>query len=75
MTIQTTPSNELYLMLGRMEGKLDSLIASHNESKADHDKLATRVSSLEKSRSWLMGAAATVGALSGILSTLFLGKH
>ena len=60
-------NEEILMALGRLEGKVDSLIttqAVHNEELARHDK---RLRELEQSKSWLLGAAATVGALASIL--------
>lgn len=48
------PSNEdIYLAVGRLEGKFDQYMEL---------ALPKRVSSLERSRTWVMGAAAAIGA-------------
>ena len=55
-------NEELLLALGRLEGKVDSLItrqAVHDEQLGRMDK---RLRNLENSRSWLMGASAAIGA-------------
>ena len=60
-------SEELLLALGRLEGKVDSLItrqAIHDEAL---DRIDTRVRQLESSRSWLMGASAAIGASISLL--------
>lgn len=63
-------NEELLVALGRLEGKVDSLIATQraqNETLNTHDK---RIRMLENSRSLMMGAAAVIGALSAKLLSL-----
>lgn len=63
-------NEELLVALGRLEGKVDSLIATQraqNETLNTHDK---RIRMLENSRSLMMGAAAVIGALSAQLLSL-----
>jgi hypothetical protein len=65
-----TAQDDLLLALGRLEGKVDSLIAtqrSQNDSLNNHDK---RIRNLENSRSLMLGAAAVVGAISAQLLKL-----
>mgnify|MGYP003136190208 CR=1 FL=1 len=67
-------NEEILLALGRLEGKVDSLItqqAAHNEELARHD---TRIRSLEQSKSWLLGAAAAAGAVASFLVNLIGGR-
>ena len=55
--------NEILIALGRLEGKVDALIARqaiHDEELDRHDK---RLRDLEQSRAWVLGAAAVVGAV------------
>ena len=55
-----TPSlNDVYSRLGIVEGKVDTVISLLAERVDDQEK---RVASLERSRSWLMGAVAVVSA-------------
>ena len=52
--------NEILIALGRLEGKMDSLItrqAVHDKTLEKHD---TRIRNLELSRSWILGAAAMI---------------
>ena len=59
--------NEILIALGRLEGKVDSLItrqAIHDEELGRHD---ARLRDLEQSKSWLLGAAAVAGALSAFI--------
>jgi len=54
----TEQEKDLYVTLGRLEGKMDALIAitnAHNETIQKHDD---RLRELEQSRSALIGAVA-----------------
>ena len=67
-------NEEILLALGRLEGKVDSLIttqAVHNEELARHDK---RLRDLEQSKSWVLGVAAAIGAVASILVNMIGGK-
>ena len=55
--------NEILIALGRLEGKVDSLIsrqAVHDEQLARHDK---RIRELEQAKSYLIGIGAASGAV------------
>jgi len=56
-------NDELMLALGRLEGKVDSLITRQALIDQEMDKFDHRLRSVEQSRSWLVGAAAVFGAL------------
>ena len=59
--------NEILIALGRLEGKVDALIARqaiHDEELDRHDK---RLRELEQSKSWLLGVAAAAGAVAGFV--------
>lgn len=63
----TTHDENLFLALGRLEGKVDSLLAlqkSQEEQLRTHDE---RIRTLESSRSFIMGGAAIVGAAASTL--------
>lgn len=77
-----TPSplegDERYL-LGVMSGKIDLVLvqlatiqatndARFAKNEDSHASLETRVDTLEKQRSWLMGGAAAIGATSGLIA-------
>ena len=47
---------ELMLAIGRLEGKMDALIQSHERLQSDMKALSRRVNTLEKERSRLYGA-------------------
>ena len=61
--------NQILVALGRLEGKVDALIsrqAVHDEELQRHD---VRLRNLEQGRSWLLGAAAVIGAVASFIST------
>ena len=63
------PDNQILIALGRLEGKVDALISRqvmHDEELQKHD---LRLRNLEQGRSWLLGAAAMVGAAASFIST------
>ena len=67
-------NDEILLALGRLEGKVDSLITTqtiHNEELGRHDK---RLRDLEQSKSWVLGAAAAIGAIASILVNMIGGR-
>jgi len=55
-------NEELLLALGRLEGKVDSLITRQAVHDERLERIDIRVRTLENSRSWLMGASAAIGA-------------
>ena len=59
-------NDELMLALGRLEGKVDSLISRQTVVDEEMRKFDTRLRSVEQSRSWLVGAAASIGALASL---------
>jgi hypothetical protein len=63
-------SHELDRALGRVEGKVDGLEHSIREIKSmlqeSHNDITKRVSSLEHSRSKLLGTASAIGAAFGV---------
>jgi hypothetical protein len=61
------PNNEILLALGRLEGKVDSLISRQKLVDEELDRHETRLRNLEQSRSWLLGASAVVGAVAAFL--------
>ena len=59
---------ELLLAIGRLEGKVDALMVSHQSLEVDLRSLAKRVGSLEKGRSKLYGAGVVLAFIgSGVL--------
>lgn len=67
--------NDILIALGRLEGKVDALIARqaiHDEELDRHDK---RLRDLEQSRAWLFGAAAVIGAFSAFIVNMIGGPN
>lgn len=63
---------EILFILGRLEGKVDSLLSQqvvHNKALQKHEK---RLRDLEISRGWLLGAAAALSVVIS-LATKFMG--
>tara|TARA_R100000458_G_C8274631_1_gene249636 strand:- start:2383 stop:2586 length:204 start_codon:yes stop_codon:yes gene_type:complete len=60
-------NEELLLALGRLEGKVDSLITSQAVHAEELARLDKRIRELEQSKSWVLGAAAVVGAVVSFL--------
>lgn len=60
----TSPHHdELFLAIGRLEGKVDSLLAMQGhqqEELKDHD---ARLRNLEHARGYIMGVSAAIGAI------------
>jgi hypothetical protein len=68
----TAHDENLFLALGRLEGKVDSLLAlqkSQEEQLKGHDE---RIRMLESSRSFIMGGAAIVGAAASTVVNLLI---
>jgi uncharacterized protein (DUF3084 family) len=53
----------IMLAIGRLEGKVDSLLARQDELTTSIQRLESRVHDLEGYRHRMLGAAAVVGAL------------
>ena len=64
--------SDLMMALGRLEGKVDSLIqgqAAQGERLNAHDK---RIRDLEQSKAWFYGVSAAFGAAASLLSKLIM---
>ena len=64
------PADQILIAIGRLEGKVDSLIrtlGAHSETLSRHD---SRIRSLEQGRAWLLGASAMAGAFSSVVVKL-----
>jgi hypothetical protein len=72
--MSTPHHDELFLAIGRLEGKVDSLLVIQQrtqEELKDHD---IRLRSLEHSRGYMLGWAAAIGAVCSIAAN-YLIKH
>lgn len=58
---------DILLALGRLEGKVESLIAMQRATDDQVNGLDRRIRALELGKSWLMGAAAAIGAATSAL--------
>ena len=68
-------NDELFLALGRLEGKMDALIQMQHIQQEDIKAQDARLRSLEHSRGTLLGASAVVGAVAGGTLNLILRSH
>jgi hypothetical protein len=62
-------NTDLFFVIGRLEGKVDTLISmqqNQQEQIKDHD---SRIRSLEHSRGYIFGWSACVGAITTIIIT------
>ncbi|NJL70250.1 MAG: hypothetical protein HC888_00955 [Candidatus Competibacteraceae bacterium] len=57
------PPQELLLLLGRIDGKMDSVLLRLEHNDKIHDDLDKRLTSLEKWRAYILGVAAVISAL------------
>ncbi|WP_406853350.1 hypothetical protein WEU32_06855 [Brevundimonas sp. BH3] len=68
-------NNNIFLKLGEIIGRLDSLVAlttaKHSEYDKKHDEADQRLKKLEHGKAWLLGAAAAVGAGASFIVGLF----
>lgn len=60
-------NEEILLALGRLEGKVDAMMTSLRIQEQELKVLDERVRHLEQSKAWLLGAAAIISFLAGIL--------
>lgn len=58
-------NDELFLALGRLEGKMDALIQMQHIQQEELKAHDERIRSLEHARGTFLGAAAVIGAVSG----------
>jgi hypothetical protein len=60
--------DDLYLLLGRVEGKLDQLLLEQNRFEAVLQKNDTRITKLEKDKAVMYGAATVLAFIgSGVM--------
>ena len=59
--------NDMYLILGRLEGKLDSLMVVTEKQWDTIEKHDTRIKKLEKDRHMVYGAAAGLGVIGSVV--------
>ena len=65
-----TVSPDLALLIGHLQGTLEAVDGKLDTLLASHDKLADRVGLLENARARVAGAVAAVAAVAGLLGAL-----
>lgn len=69
----TSPHHdELFLAIGRLEGKVDSILAQQGRQNDEIKAHDSRIRSLEHSRGYILGYAAAVGAAFGLASNYLI---
>jgi HAMP domain-containing protein len=68
----TTDNDQLFLALGRLEGKVDSLLALKQKLENQLDAQDSRLRDLEHSRGILIGIAAAAGAAVSAIVSFFV---
>lgn len=58
-----TANDDLLLAIGRLEGKVDSILATMRLHHEELERLDTRVRTLEHGRAWALGLAAAVSII------------
>lgn len=62
-------SDELYEMVGRIDERTAMMVKTMDDFKHSSENHSERIGSLERTRSWGMGAAATIGAVVSLLGS------
>jgi hypothetical protein len=60
-------NEEILLALGRLEGKVDAMMTSLRLQEQELKSLDKRIRELEQSRAWMLGAAAIISLLAGMI--------
>jgi hypothetical protein len=63
----TDSDKNIMLALGRLEGKVDALMAQHGRHQLDMDLLDERVRHLEKYKAQLLGVCAAIASAASYL--------
>lgn len=62
--------SEIFMSLGRLEGKMDSILSARQQEAERLAALDSRIREVEHSSSMAKGIAATIGAASGFVVAL-----
>ena len=62
-------SRDILLALGRLEGKVESIISMQRSTSDNVKTLDRRIRILEQGKSWVLGVAAAVGAAISLVVT------
>lgn len=60
-------NEEVLIALGRLEGKVDAMMTSLRVQEQELKVLDKRIRELENSRAWMLGAAAVIAMISGLI--------
>lgn len=60
-------NEEVLIALGRLEGKVDAMMVSMRAQEQELKALDKRIRELENSRAWMLGAAAVIAMISGLV--------
>lgn len=60
-------NEEVLIALGRLEGKVDAMMVSMRAQEQELKALDKRIRELENSRAWMLGAAAVIAMISGLI--------
>lgn len=63
------PAPELLLLLGRIDGKMDSVLLRLEHNDKIHDELDKRLTALERWRAYILGMTAILSAIIATLAT------
>lgn len=63
-------TEEVLIALGRLEGKVDAMMSSLRIQEQELKRMDERVRHLEQSKAWLLGAAAIISFLAGLVVKL-----
>ena len=77
VAIESQSLNDLYLLIGRLEGKVDRVLVEQQSIKEMASNNNTRIQRLEKDRAMVYGAAAVLGVVGSVviwLITKFTGN-
>jgi hypothetical protein len=66
--------DELFLAIGRLEGKVDSILSQQGRQSDELKSHDSRIRSLEHSRGYMLGWAAAIGAMFSFAAN-YLIKH
>jgi hypothetical protein len=65
-------NNDLFLAIGRLEGKVDALIALQQHQQEQIKEHDSRIRSLEHSRGYILGWSACIGSITTLIITTII---
>lgn len=68
-------NDELMRSIGRIEAKLEATHSLLKDQKEDQKKLETRIETLEKSKSYVIGAASAISVFAGYIINMVFDKQ